>query len=299
MNEQKATNLETNMTVVDTENRTATVASKTMRSPRRSRRSRSWDLHWRSLLPSSSSSSSICSSSSKQSKSENFKDKMSEEVAKVESFVSMDITEEFAVQKRRSSKNKEKNTSTNSRPRRSRSSGNHTRGRSKTGSSPMRKSVTSRNGKRNTVNTEIVNRYRECLKNHDIDGCVALTVSGCNLRYTGTDARVTNLKQFGEMMRTFVEACPDLSFVADDTVEIAPGIVVIENVVSRGTHTGIPFSFATYPPLPPNNVECVNDPENWIFFVCKGKIAKMHYHCFGRHHGPMGFYQQIKAGSSG
>lgn len=120
---------------------------------------------------------------------------------------------------------------------------------------------------------------------------------GCDVRYTGTDTRVTNLKQFGTMMRTLMESYPDLSFAADDTVEIAPGVVVIKNIVYQGTHTGKPFSFASYPPLPPKGVKCVSDPENWIFFVSKGKVAKMHHHCTGKYNGPMGFYQQIKEGS--
>jgi hypothetical protein len=60
---------------------------------------------------------------------------------------------------------------------------------------------------------------------------------------------------------------PDFYFKYDTIVEISPGIVLIKNVQPSGTHTGEPYTFGPYEPIPATGIKVVNDPEDFYITV--------------------------------
>merc|ERR1712050_9039 len=81
--------------------------------------------------------------------------------------------------------------------------------------------------------------------------------------------------------------------------EVGPGVVQVMHAVASGTHTGEPFGFQCYQPLPATGSKCVNDPENLTFFIIDGKIVQVHVLCTGELCGPVGLHKQSKNGTTG
>merc|ERR1712176_928247 len=149
---------------------------------------------------------------------------------------------------------------------------------------------------KNSINADIVERYYEYFNNHDLEGYVSLTTQDCDMRFSG-DVVIT-VKDYGEMVNNTLESFPDFTCKGEKPVEVAQDVVVVKNAVCSGTHTGTPYGFGTFPPLQSNGVRCANDPEQQTFFMKDGKIAKIIVIADGKLCGPVGFYQQIKAGAS-
>merc|ERR1712050_215564 len=106
-----------------------------------------------------------------------------------------------------------------------------------------------------------------------------------------------NIKQYGEMIQKIVRSFPDFSISCKKVVEVGPGVVQVKHAVTSGTHTGEPFGFQCYDPLPATGTKCVNDPAHITFFVVEEKIVQVHILCTGKYSGPLGFYMQSKNGT--
>lgn len=140
-------------------------------------------------------------------------------------------------------------------------------------------------------NIDIAEKYLECFRSQDVDGCIALTAPGCNFRLIGSQTITLNVET---MLTNIHESFSDFSVVNEKPEEVGPGNVVIKDLVAQGTHSGKPFCVGTQPPLAANGVRCVGEPESWTMFIKNGKIVKIINYCMGKSSGPMGFYQQIK-----
>lgn len=80
----------------------------------------------------------------------------------------------------------------------------------------------------------------------------------------------------------------------DSIEEIAPGKVMVKNFVGRGTHTGKPFGFGPFPPIPPTGIVVEEDPCHLLITVSKGKMTKFVIDTYcGDLVGPPGYYQKI------
>lgn len=70
--------------------------------------------------------------------------------------------------------------------------------------------------------------------------------------------------------------------------------VVVEDVMVTGTHTGEPYGFAYFPPVPTSNKMAVNGPERVFYTIDKdNKISLLEIISLGDASGPAGFYSQV------
>ena len=67
----------------------------------------------------------------------------------------------------------------------------------------------------------------------------------------------------------------------------------MEDYYGKGTHTGEPFAFGPYPPLPPKGVQVQDEPIQLTLTVTQGKIAKCEVVAHGNQVGPPGFYSKL------
>lgn len=151
---------------------------------------------------------------------------------------------------------------------------------------------------KDSVNEVIVEKFIECINKQDLDGCNALLKSPqqCEWRFSG-EVNIT-IKKYGEMIQDIMRSFPDFSIDYKDVVEVGPDVVQVRNAVASGTHTGEPFGFQCYQPLPSTGLKCVNDPEHLTFFIIEGKIVQVHCICTGELCGPVGLHKQIKNGAA-
>lgn len=149
---------------------------------------------------------------------------------------------------------------------------------------------------KNSANEGVVKNFMTCINNQDVDGCTALLKSPqhCEWRFSG-QANIT-IKQYGDMIQKIVKSFPDFSIASKEVVEVGPGVVQVKHAVASGTHTGEPFGFQCYNPLPATGTKCVNEPEHLTFFIREEKIAQVHVVCTGKQCGPLGLYAQSKNG---
>ncbi|CAB9524892.1 expressed unknown protein [Seminavis robusta] len=86
---------------------------------------------------------------------------------------------------------------------------------------------------------------------------------------------------------------PDINFEHGTIKEESPGQVFVESIRVSATHTGEPYGFAYFPPVPTTNKHVINDPERFLFFLKNGKIAVMQIISLGDMNGGPGLYMQI------
>jgi hypothetical protein len=80
----------------------------------------------------------------------------------------------------------------------------------------------------------------------------------------------------------------------DSIEEIAPGKVKVTNFVGRGTHTGAPYGFGPFPPIPATGIVVEEDPCHLYISVKNGKMTKFVIDTYcGDLVGPPGYYQKI------
>merc|ERR1712157_530991 len=100
-------------------------------------------------------------------------------------------------------------------------------------------------------------------------------------------------------MNNYFRSFPDLHIIATDAIEVSNNCVISSQVVFSGRHNGLPFKVGNKPTLHPMGVRCVNDVEEYTFFMLKGKIAKIYIKSEGERSGPFGFYKQLQEGNDG
>lgn len=92
-------------------------------------------------------------------------------------------------------------------------------------------------------------------------------------------------------MHELYASFPNLNFHNSQIKEIRPGVVVIEEQVVQGTHTGAPYKFANYRPVPRSNKHVVLDAERVFCEMDEnGKIAKYEMIALGSMVGVHGLY---------
>eukprot|EP00934_Nitzschia_sp_Nitz4_P000673 Nitzschia sp. Nitz4//scaffold134_size62860//38414//38962//NITZ4_006331-RA/size62860-processed-gene-0.35-mRNA-1//1//CDS//3329535505//673//frame0 len=101
------------------------------------------------------------------------------------------------------------------------------------------------------------------------------------------------LEAFIESMSTMHASFPDVAVTYDSIEEVRPGEVLVKNVTSHGTHTGAPFGFGPFPPIPKTGKECTSQ-FNVLFTLEKGKLTEALVEPrAGQLMGPANYYLQI------
>ncbi|CAB9502556.1 unknown protein [Seminavis robusta] len=90
-----------------------------------------------------------------------------------------------------------------------------------------------------------------------------------------------------------IQSFPDFHFQYESIKEDRSGVVLVEELQASGTHTGEPYAFAHFPPIPTSHRHIVNDPERLWLRVKDGKITSMECVSLGGFTGPPGFYVQL------
>ncbi|CAB9512521.1 expressed unknown protein [Seminavis robusta] len=100
-------------------------------------------------------------------------------------------------------------------------------------------------------------------------------------------------KMFMVEMDKIFKSFPDIHFKHGTIKEEKPGQVFVDSIRVSATHTGEPYAFANFPPVPTTNKHIINDPERFLFFLKNGKITVMQVISLGDMTGPPGLYMQI------
>ncbi|CAB9502557.1 expressed unknown protein [Seminavis robusta] len=90
-----------------------------------------------------------------------------------------------------------------------------------------------------------------------------------------------------------IKSFPNFRFQYESIKENRSGLVLVEELQASGTHTGEPYTFAHFPPIPTSNKHIVNDPERLWLRVKDGKIVDIECVSLGDYTGPPGFYMQL------
>lgn len=95
------------------------------------------------------------------------------------------------------------------------------------------------------------------------------------------------------------QAFPDVHFSYSDVHETEPNVIVFENYVAEGHHTGL-FEFAGHPDLAPTGAYVIDDPTKLTMYVNPedNMITKVIANTNGGMAGPPGFYARAQAASA-
>lgn len=102
------------------------------------------------------------------------------------------------------------------------------------------------------------------------------------------------MRPFWDSMLGIFSAVPDLSFSFTSIEEVKPGIVLIENYIGAGHHTGNSMEFPPHPPIPPTGAYIADDPIHVTLKIRHGKVMDVHADTGGGVAGPPGFYAKAK-----
>lgn len=99
--------------------------------------------------------------------------------------------------------------------------------------------------------------------------------------------------QYVAVMESVWASFPDFKLGYQTLREDRPGLILLEPVEPSGTHTGKPFAFANFPPVPPcgKKVTCATE-RVWITME-NGKITLFEIFAQGATTGPAGLYTLI------
>ena len=123
-----------------------------------------------------------------------------------------------------------------------------------------------------------------------------LALPTCTLQKKGATDTIL-LHDMLDAVDLIYESFPDHRFGWDSVDEIEPGIVVIRNYYGYGHHTGKPFAFGPFPPIPATGIYVQEDPCNMICHLNeKNQLYKLVIDMDNVHDsitGPPGYYMSI------
>eukprot|EP00522_Entomoneis_paludosa_P003921 CAMPEP_0172470656 /NCGR_PEP_ID=MMETSP1065-20121228/66899_1 /TAXON_ID=265537 /ORGANISM="Amphiprora paludosa, Strain CCMP125" /LENGTH=206 /DNA_ID=CAMNT_0013228657 /DNA_START=31 /DNA_END=651 /DNA_ORIENTATION=+ len=97
--------------------------------------------------------------------------------------------------------------------------------------------------------------------------------------------------EFMKVLKSFQDSFPDGKIQGSSIQEIEPNVVLIDNNVVSGTHTGAPFQpLPSWEPLPPSGKHIEMDPERAFVTLEQEKIVKLEVISLGNYSGAAGVY---------
>lgn len=106
----------------------------------------------------------------------------------------------------------------------------------------------------------------------------------------------TAIGEFCTEMESIVMSFPNFDISFTTIAEKSFGIVVVEDGVATGTHTGAAYGFGPFPPVAKSHRTVRNDPERYEFHLDENqRITHCRVCCRdeGALSGPAGFYEQV------
>lgn len=138
---------------------------------------------------------------------------------------------------------------------------------------------------KNKVCDALLHRNVRRLRNFCSDDAVSI--------FDGADRGISIFYSM-DALEHFHESFPDWCVTFDEIKEIKQDVIQIKNFRMRGTHTGTPFSFGQYPPIPTSG-KCVDEnPYDITVILSNDKLRKLIIHMHDEVLvGVAGFYVQI------
>ena len=131
---------------------------------------------------------------------------------------------------------------------------------------------------------------------HDVDGMAEMCHPDTNFCFVDSETFIT-LQEWNEIKKLIYGSFPDLHFFWK-CIRVAGtsqwGVdIVLEDYYGIGTHTGKPFGFGPYEPIPPTGLTVQDEYIEFTISVKDGKISRACIDAFGQMVGPPGFYTKI------
>ena len=124
------------------------------------------------------------------------------------------------------------------------------------------------------------------------EDCISFFTSEKDL-FRFEDAPPVNVREWVGEFERMTRSFPDVQFGYDSIKETRPGEVIVEDWQCTATHTGAPYSFGPFPPIPRTNRRCINDLERLYFTIENGKVSEVTVIALGSLSGIVGLYIQI------
>lgn len=151
----------------------------------------------------------------------------------------------------------------------------------------------SRNGGMTRNEKLVIEGWCEAIRNRDIAKVKRFAANDSICHYKGADSSMpleVMLEACGSVFKSF----PDHKVEWDTVKEVSPGLVQITNFYGHGTHTGVPFGFATFPAIPATNKYVKETPFTMVIEVKRGKMTFLQFDTEkGELYGPPGHYVKI------
>ncbi|CAB9525855.1 expressed unknown protein [Seminavis robusta] len=150
---------------------------------------------------------------------------------------------------------------------------------------------------RHTPNEQIIANYLEVLNGHgSVEEMLAFFASpDVGVYPDGGDPATAAM--FANILRDCYLSFEDMCFDGHSVKEVKPGVVLLEDNVVAGTHTGAPYQpLPSLAAVPASGKRVTLDPERVFFQIKDGKITKMDVISQGVHTGVEGLY--VLAGGS-
>ncbi|CAB9496823.1 expressed unknown protein [Seminavis robusta] len=144
-----------------------------------------------------------------------------------------------------------------------------------------------------TANETVVAGLIDVINGHGTAEEMASFFKSGDIRVKFEDAPSITAAMFTGVVKMLHGSFPDFRLQYESIKEDRSGVVLVEELRASGTHTGEPFGFAHFPPIPASHKHVINDPERMWFKVRDGKIVDIECLSLGDLTGPPGFYLQL------
>ncbi|KAL3906572.1 MAG: hypothetical protein SGILL_009215 [Bacillariaceae sp.] len=126
-------------------------------------------------------------------------------------------------------------------------------------------------------NVQLVEAWMKAWQDKDFDLIVSTSVDNCEylvpIGEDTTECMKVDLKDFIAQMEVTYASFPDYTTEWDEMKDGGKGkssnTVRIKNFVSKGTHTGEPFAFGPYPPMPAKGKKIRDHPVDILVYIEK------------------------------
>ena len=134
--------------------------------------------------------------------------------------------------------------------------------------------------------------FINCWNDHDMEACRQFVTVDFVTKFDEFEAEFDD---YAREAQNVFDAMPDFNFrskpgcmtLRDD------GVVVVENLIPNGHHTGKPYAFGPCEPIEAKGTYVENAPETLYFHFRNGKIYKQIVVAHGEMTGPPGIYTQL------
>ena len=143
----------------------------------------------------------------------------------------------------------------------------------------------------------VVREWIRCKDQQDVDKMKELTADDCFFTFVDSETEMPAREFFGAMQDIYA-SFPDLHFFWESMSikgqdKDGSVLVAIQDYYGIGKHTGAPYFFGPYPPVPTSNKTVRDENIEFTFTVKNGKITNATIDAFGMVVGPPGFYTKI------